>query len=242
MHREYHRWFSHHLQRDMELLIFGHGGRAILFFPTRMARFYDYENWKIIEALESRINNGELQLFCVDSVDSESFYNRHVHPSTRIHRHLQYEQYISKEVIPFMHSRNGVQNVDVAGCSMGAYHAVNLALKFPFLFNRVVGMSGRYDLTLELHHFSDLFDGYHDENIYFNMPLQYLSNLRDEYILKYLKKLDIKLVIGETDPFLSSNWQLRDLLGDKGISNQLYIWDNDAHRPRYWRKMVQLYL
>jgi esterase/lipase superfamily enzyme len=72
--------------------------------------------------------------------------------------------------------------------------------------------------------------------------LQYLSNLRDEYILKYLKKLDIKLVIGETDPFLSSNWQLRDLLGDKGISNQLYIWDNDAHRPRYWRKMVQLYL
>ena len=43
MHREYHKQFSQHLQRDMELLIFGHGGRAVLFFPTRMARFYDYE-------------------------------------------------------------------------------------------------------------------------------------------------------------------------------------------------------
>ena len=26
MHRGYHRWFSHSLGRDMELLVFGHAG------------------------------------------------------------------------------------------------------------------------------------------------------------------------------------------------------------------------
>jgi esterase/lipase superfamily enzyme len=28
MNREYHRWYSPRLNRDMELLIFGHAGRA----------------------------------------------------------------------------------------------------------------------------------------------------------------------------------------------------------------------
>ena len=84
MNRGYHKWFSANLHRTMELLVFGHAGRAVLFFPTRMARFYDYENWGIVEALQTKIENGEIQLFCVDSIDIESFYNHWVHPATRI--------------------------------------------------------------------------------------------------------------------------------------------------------------
>ena len=242
MHREYHKWFSPHLQRDMELLIFGYSGKAVLFFPTRMARFYDYENWKIIDTLKDRINSGELQIFCVDSSDAESFYNQHVHPSVRIKRHLQYEQYIINEVLPLMGHKNENRCYELAGCSMGAYHAVNLALKHPHLFNKVVAMSGRYDLTNGLHDFKDLFDGYHNEDIYFNMPLQFLSNLNDERILNAIKNVEIILAIGKTDPFLSSNRQLNHLLNVKGLHCRMYVWDGYAHRPRYWRKMVQLYL
>ncbi len=44
MYREYHKWFSPHLQREMELLILGHAGARVLVFPTRCGRFYDYEN------------------------------------------------------------------------------------------------------------------------------------------------------------------------------------------------------
>jgi esterase/lipase superfamily enzyme len=58
----------------MELLVFGHAGASVLFFPTRTARFYDYENWKIVHVLQDKIEKGLLQLFCVDSVDAESFY------------------------------------------------------------------------------------------------------------------------------------------------------------------------
>jgi esterase/lipase superfamily enzyme len=226
----------------MELLIFGHNGRAVLFFPTRMARFYDYENWGIIDALKDRIYNGELQLFCVDSVDAESFYNRWAHPADRINRHLQYEQYILQEVIPLMLAKNDSGYFEVAGCSMGAYHALNLAIKHPLLFKKVIAMSGRYDLNQPIQDFADLFDGYHNNDIYFNMPMQYVANLHDERNLSDLRQTEFVLAVGETDPFICHNHQLSRLLWDKGIPNQLYVWDNYAHRPRYWKRMVQLYL
>ena len=157
----------------MELLIFGHAGRAVLFFPTRMARFYDYENWGIVAAVQDQIDAGKLQLFCVDSIDTESFYNRHVHPYVRIARHLQYEKYILNEVLPMMRIKNKGGYFEAAGCSMGAYHAMNLAMKHPALFKKVICMSGRFDLTKQIFDFGDLFDDYHNEDIYFNMPGQY---------------------------------------------------------------------
>ena len=226
----------------MELLIFGHSGRAVLFFPTRTARFYDYENWEIVAALSEKLEHGELQLFCVHSIDAESFYNQSVHPEVRIARHLQYEQYLLKEVIPFMRIKNGGDFLEVAGCSMGAYHAINLAFKFPDLFRKVVGMSGRYDLTKTTGFFKDLFDGYQNESIYFNMPIQYIANLDDEVIKDKIRKLDIILAIGEEDAFLHDNQSLSQMLFNKGIVNQLYIWSGNAHRPRYWKQMVPIYL
>jgi esterase/lipase superfamily enzyme len=226
----------------MELLIFGHAGRAVLFFPTRMARFYDYENWGIVGALQDKIDRGELQLFCVDSVDQESFYNKHVSPQTRISRHLQYEQYILTEVIPLMNVKNGGQYFEVAGCSMGAYHAINIAMKYPWVFKKVVCMSGRFDLTRRIDDFDDLFDGYHNQDIYFNMPLQYMANQHDGYYLNTIKHLEIIIAVGETDPFKANNIEFSELLWSKGVWNSLYIWENYAHRPRYWRQMVALYL
>jgi esterase/lipase superfamily enzyme len=242
MNREYHKWYSPRLQRDMELLIFGHNGRAVLFFPTRMARFFDYENWHVLDSLHDQLYNGEIQLFCVDSIDNESFYNRYVYPEVRIARHIQYEEYVLNEVLPLMRAKNNGNYFETAGCSMGAYHAINIALKHPHLFKRAVGMSGRYDLSQQIHDFRDLFDGYHNEDIYFNMPMQYMPNLSDENQLNAIRRLEIILAIGETDPFWQNNHDFSQLLWNKGIANQFYTWSNYAHRPRYWRQMVQLYL
>lgn len=242
MNREYYRWYSGRLGRDMELLIFGYAGRAVLFFPPRMGRFYDYENWGVVAALSERINRGELQLFCVDSVDEESFYNGWSHPDAKINRHLQYEQYILCEVLPLMNFKKPDNDFEVAGCSMGAYHAANIALKHPHLFNKLVCMSGRYDLTKPVQCFKDLFDGYHNENIYFNMPRQFVANMDDECLLNHIRRLDMLLVIGETDPFRNDNYEFSELLGWKGIRHQFHTWHGYAHAPRSWRKMVQLYL
>lgn len=242
MNREYHKWFSTSLNREMELLVFGHCGRAVIFFPTRMARFYDYENWGIIEALRPMIENGEVHLFCVDSIDRESFYNEDVFPSVRIERHLQYEQYLITEVLPLVQHKNGGGHVQTAGCSMGAYHAVNLAMKYPCRFKKTIGISGRYDLTDSPNGFRDLFDGFHSENVYFNMPAQYLSNMGSGSMLDSLRQMKVVLAVGETDPFLTNNQYLNRLLDEKGINNEFHTWESDAHRPYFWKKMLPLYI
>jgi esterase/lipase superfamily enzyme len=242
MNREYHRWYSTRLGKDMELLIFGHAGRSVLFFPPRMGRFYDYENWGIIAALSNRINNGELQIFCVDSVDNESFYNERIHPQERINRHLQYEQYIICEVLPLMRTRTLDTGFEVAGCSLGAYHAANIAFKYPDLFNKVVCMSGRFDLTQPVKYFKDLFGGFHNTDIYLNMPRQYISNMQAGWHLDHLRQMDIIIAIGKDDPFFIANYQFSELLGWKGMNHQFYTWNGYAHNPNGWRKMTPLYL
>lgn len=242
MHREYHKWYSDHLGREMELLVFGHGGRAVLLFPTRMARFYDYENWGIVNALSNQVENGEIQLFCVDSIDGESFYNQSVFPSVRMDRHLQYEHYILDEVLQFIHNRNKTDWIESVGFSMGAYHAINIAMKHPQLFKKAVGISGRYDLTHSISQFYDLLNGFQSDLVYYNMPTQYLPNLNDNELIKSIQCMEIILVIGEDDPFLESNKSLSKLLWEKGINNQLYIWGEEAHRPHYWRKMAPFYI
>lgn len=242
MNREYHKWFSPHLKKDMELLVFGYAGTPVLFFPTRTARFYDYENWKVIDSIADKINKGKLQVYCVDSIDLESFYCSCSHPSQRIVRHTQYEQYIINEVMPLIRFKNANKYMVTAGCSLGAYHAINIAFRHPQLFSKVVGMSGRYDLTLQTQSFNDLFDGYKDQNIYFNMPSQFIPNLTNENILGHLKKMQIVFAVGKEDPFLPNNEFLHNTLLKKGVSNTLHIWDGEAHRPRFWQQMVQYFL
>ncbi|RXP52263.1 esterase [Lutibacter sp. HS1-25] len=242
MKREYHKWFSPNLERDMELLVFGHAGAKVLFFPPRMGRFYDYENWKIIASIDQKIKNGELQFFCVDSVDLESFYNSFKQPDYRIYRHIQYERYVLDEVLSFANSINSNPNVISAGCSLGAYHAVNVAMRHPELFCKVVGMSGRYDLTKSNGYFKDLLSGFHNDFVYFNMPNQFLKNLEDTNLIEQIKKMDIILTVGREDQFLESNRKLSGILDEKKIRHQLILWDEEAHKPRYWQKMVTIYL
>ncbi len=67
MNREYHKWYSHRLNREMELLIFGHSGAKVLVFPTRCGRFYEYENMGLVEALRHKIEQGQIQLYCQKS-------------------------------------------------------------------------------------------------------------------------------------------------------------------------------
>jgi esterase/lipase superfamily enzyme len=225
----------------MEMLVFGHTGIPVIFFPTRSAHFYDFENWRIIDAMKDKIQAGEIQVYCVDSIDSESFYSDSPPPS-RIARHIQYEKYILEEVIPFIRKQNKRRELVAAGCSLGGYHAVNIAFKHPTLFTKVVGMSARYDLTQALPFFADLFDGYFDEDIYFNMPNHFVPGISDPKILRQLRKMEITLVIGREDSFLENNKHLSDSLNQICVPHQFYIWEEEAHRPRYWREMVKLYL
>ncbi len=242
MNREYHRWYSPRLQRDMEILVFGHAGAKVLVFPTRDGRFHEYEDLGLVQSLRHKLDAGQLQLFCVDSVDWESFYCDWCHPSGRIRRHVQFEEYILNEVMPLMAWKNGHHCTIAHGCSLGAFHAVNIAFRHPHLFDKVAAFSGRYDLNLNVDHFRNLFDGYYDDQVYHNTPTHFLPNLACEWRVGNLRRMDIELVVGDQDPFLDNNRHLSRLLSEKGMPHRLHVWGGRAHRGRYWREMAPLYV
>ncbi len=242
MNREYHRWYSPRLQRDMELLVFGHAGAKVLVFPTRDGRFFEYENLRLIQSLAPKIQAGLLQIWCVDSIDWESFYCFWCHPADRVRRHILFEEYILNEVMPLMRQLNPHACTIAHGCSLGAFHAANIAFRHPHLFQKLVALSGRYDLTLNVESFKDLFNGYYDENIYHHTPAHFLPNLACAWRLEQLRRMDIVLAVGREDPFLANNHQLSATLAGKAVQHRLHVWDGRAHRGQAWRNMVPNYL
>lgn len=242
MQREYHKWWSESLDRDMEMLVFGHAGARVIIFPTRVGRFFDYENFGMVNALRSSVAAGKLQLFCLDSVDAESFYCFWAHPRGRIERHMQYERYVIDEVLPFSETLNEEPFLISHGCSFGAYHAANIAFRYPDIFKKLVALSGRYDITVEVEGFRSLLDGYIDDDVYLHNPSHYLPHLQDEKLLEAIRAMDITLAIGEHDPFIANNQFISDTLWEKGAWNALNIWSGRAHRARYWRQMAPMYL
>jgi esterase/lipase superfamily enzyme len=226
----------------MELLVFGHSGAKVLVFPTRGGRFYEYEDMRVVDSLREKIELGHLQLYCVDGVDCESLYCWWAHPHGRIQRQMAYEEYILNEVLPFMQSKNDHECVISHGCSLGAFQAANIAFRHPHLFKKLVAFSGRYDLTLTVESFDDLFSGYYCDDIYYHTPTHFLPNLGCDWRLQGLREMDIVLVIGEDDPFRENNQHLSAILNSKGVSHQLLLWEERAHRGYYWRRMAPLYL
>ena len=58
MHTEYYKWWSPNLGQDMELKIYGHAGKPILVFPAQGGRFYEYEDFGMVEACRGSIEAG----------------------------------------------------------------------------------------------------------------------------------------------------------------------------------------
>lgn len=236
MHREYHQWHSKHLDRNMELLVFGHAGARVIAFPTSMGRFYDWEDRSMIETLGRHLENGWIQLYCVDSIDTESWYNKGVSPSQKAYRHTQYQKYIVDEVLPFSQGRNENPYVISTGASFGGYHALNIALRYPDKFNRVVSMSGLYDI-------GEWINGHYDDAIHQSHPIELARRMHDcpEHLEK-VKQLDIIIPIGKEDPNYWSAESLSGVLWQNGIWHALRPWDGNAHDWGYWRDMLLNYV
>lgn len=236
MKREYFRWYSPSLQRDVEMLSFGHGGMPMLVFPTSMGRFFEYEDNGMIHAVAHQYEHGALQAFCPDSVDGESWYNKWAHPADRVRRHMAYEGYVLNELLPLIRQMNPSQSVIATGCSFGGYHALNLALKRPDVFRKCVAMSGAFDMRSFLH-------GYYDENCYFNNPVDYLPALGDSWFFdQYRDGNRFLLAAGEWDICLGENQRMANIMRDKGIPHRLDIWGEQAvHDWPLWQRMAQAY-
>lgn len=236
MHREYHLDQSQALDRPMERLVFGHDGLPIIVFPTSCGRFFQFEDEGMVSAIEHKIDRGEIQLFCVDSVDSESWYAQDVDARWRIARHMQYERYIIDELLPHIRSRNWHQKVAMVGCSFGGFHAASMALRHPDKINAMLSMGGAFDISRFLR-------GHYDEDCYYTLPTHFLPHLNDHWFLDQMRHNTYVLATGEHDMCWNENEKLAGILRAKRIPVRLDVWnDNVGHDWLWWRRMLQTYL
>ncbi|MFM8273199.1 MAG: esterase family protein [Gemmata sp.] len=235
MRREYHRWWSPSLHRDMELLEFGHGGARVIAFPTSRGRFHEWEDRGMVRALGHALEHGWLHLTCVDAVDGESWYAYHNHPGARAWRHEQYTHYVMSEVLPWVRGRSAHPYTIFTGASFGAFHALSMGLRFPERVNRVLGMSGLADIKV-------LLGGYHSETVYLQNPVDFVPNEHDGWRLDRLREQSIILAVGRDDRLLHQNRELSGKLWGKGIGNALREWDGFAHDWPVWYDMVNRYI
>ncbi len=235
MHREHVRWYSPRLERDMDLLVFGHAGARVLVFPSSMGKFFEWEDQGMIRALAHQIESGWLQLYCVDSVDAESWYAKWKHPADRARYHARYDAYIKDEVLPLAQARNPNPFLITTGASFGAYHALTFALRYPHLVSRAIGLSGVYDIR-------EVSDGYTDENVARYNPAELVMNEQDPDRLAHLNRMDIVLAIGRDDSLRGNSEYFSGLLWSRKIWHALRIWDGWAHDWPYWQQMVNSYI
>lgn len=235
MNREYHKWYSGRLGREMELLAFGHGGMPWIVFPTSRGRYFEFEDRRMIAAAAPEIEAGHVQFLCVDSIDSESWYNKSIHPRHRVARHMQYEDYILQEVVPLARLKSGMRELGSTGCSFGAYQAMNFALRRPDTVSHCITMAGAFDIKQFL-------DGYYDENCYFNNPPDYLPNTWDPWYLDRYRRNFYLLATGEHDFCWGENARLADMMRAKGMNHRLDVWgDGTGHDWPWWEKMAHAY-
>jgi esterase/lipase superfamily enzyme len=234
MDREYLKWRSPILGRDMELLRLGHAGRPMIWFPTSQGRFYQNEDFGLVLAVRDHLEAGRLQVVCVDSVDSESFYARNRHPAQRIARHDQYDRYVYDEVVPWLAAK-ARRKIGMLGASFGAYHAANFGFRHPDVCDQVVGFSGKYDIHSFL-------DGYWDETCYFHCPTAYVPNMDAEWVGK-LSAMDIAIVTGANDNILSGTTDMIRILNARGIRNRSSVWDPPyGHDWPWWKEQIRHYV
>ncbi|MCL2326398.1 MAG: alpha/beta hydrolase-fold protein [Proteobacteria bacterium] len=239
MKTEFHRWFSPSLGKDMSVNVYGHQGKPVIVFPSSGGSFHEFADFGMVEAVRPFIDEGRIILFTPDSVDNESWLNKHISPADRAHRHNAYDAYIIQELVPLAASIAGRGDMLATGCSLGAYHAMNFFLRHPDVFNAVVALSGCYQLSYFV-------GDYCDENVYLNSPLYYLQNCNDPWYLDRYRHSAIVACTGqgawEEEMIHDTRW-LGHIFAEKGIPAWCDFWGYDVnHDWPWWRIQLPYFL
>lgn len=236
VHVEYHRWYSHRVGREMGVVRYGHWGPPLIYFPTCGGDHGEFGYYGLDRDLRWFLENGKIQIFCVDSTNMDSWYNRGIHPADRVRRAMAYESYILEEVLPLVRNLSKNDHIGCAGFSLGGYTSFNMALRHPHIFRVALSLGGVFDI-------SDFLEGYHDENVYFNNPVEYAANMHDEYHLnRFRHHTRLVLVGGAWDKFVGATAELHRILSRQNIVHHYEIWDPPCDHHEFWWKKQMPYL
>ncbi len=231
LNEQKHQWFSSTLGIDIEMLTFGTGGVPIILFPTSMGMHNENRDFKLIDSIGWFIETGLIKVYCPDSIDKHSWYNKEASPADRVRNHILFDSMLVEELYPKMKDETGNLRIAVGGCSFGGYHACNFAFRHPDIVGAMFSLHAKFDISGQL-------DGFYDDNTYFNNPPDYLNGLTDEN----LWKMQIFLGSAEFDMCLDANYKMAQMLGIKQIPHMLEVAPGEKHDWPCWRQQLPRFL
>lgn len=234
-------FYSNILNQQLGMTIYGHAGLPCLVFPSQNGKSRDFEGFGMVAVCQPWIDAGKLRLYCVDSLDEQTWSNYHHSPRDRMQRHEAWFHHITDEFVPFMYSDSGwAGRLMTLGCSLGAYHAANFIFRRPDLFGSAIALSGAYDARWLLY-------GYTDELVYLNSPVDSIRGMDPGHPwVRLLNDSRIILCCGQgawEDEMLRSLRLLENACHEKGIYPWVDIWGGDVnHDWNWWRKQLAYFL
>ncbi len=232
--------YSGHLQREMHILVHGHGGVPVLAFPCQDSMCDNFEGFGMIDTLYGFIESGQIQVFTVDTVDKESWSDVYGDKGHRAWIQECYYRYIVDEALPYIREVNqtGIPPI-TTGCSLGATHAAIVFLRRPELFSGVLSLSGCYRAE-------DFWDGWCNEVLYDNSPVDFMANMPNDhpYINLYNER---KIILcsgqGAWESGLDSTIRMGQIFREKGINAWVDLWGYDVnHDWPWWKKQIVYFM
>ncbi len=228
---------SGRLNRQMQLITYGTKGYPLLVFPTQDGKAEQWEDFGMIEVLRPMIEKGEIKLYCVDSVDQESWSDLGGDKPHRAQVQEDYFQSICQDVLPLI---KGKKKPVTVGCSMGANHALCTYLRRPDLFGGCISLSGVYDTNV-------FFGDWMDKTLYDNAPIAFLKGMEiDHPYVKLYRKGQIIVCVGQ------GAWEEEGIRTTREIEAQLKrlevpawidYWGQDVnHDWPWWKKQILYFL
>ena len=240
MEIRYEKHWSNILGRDMEFKVYGHGGKTVMFVPCQGGRFFDFENFKMLDVWAPWIEAGQCRVFSIDCLDDVAWAAKGADNRWRIENHERWFRYVVEELVPFIYHIAGHNGgIMTFGTSMGAMHAANFYYRRPDIFDSCFAISGLYDNK-------EFFGDYCDDLVYNNCPALFLRNMpQDHWYMDLYNSQKSLIVCGQgawEEPLLESTRLLDTVCCEKGIRTRFEYWGLDVdHDWPWWFKMVEHY-
>ncbi|HEY2582903.1 MAG TPA: alpha/beta fold hydrolase, partial [Mucilaginibacter sp.] len=194
-------------------------------------RYYQNKDFGLIDSARWFIDEGLVKIYCPDTIDAISWYDKNIPPADRARNYAWYDKMLVDELAPWAMYETGVNKIVAAGCSFGGYHAANFAFKHPEKVAHLFTMGGAFDIKM-------FTDGYYDDNVFYNNPVDFLPGSNQPE----LWQMNIILGTSEHDMCKDYNIQMSNILKQKNINHWLDIRPFANHDWPIWKEMFPHYL
>ena len=237
--KEHSRWYSDRIQRDIDVVRWGHFGTPVLLFPTAGGDAFEAERFRLIDALGPLLSAGRIKVFACDNLAGRTWLDRGCSTEHRTWFQNQFDSFVYHELVPMIRHdcRSNDIKIVTAGASLGAFEAIAALCRHPDAFRQAICMSGTYDLE-------NYTGGWVNPDFYFSSPMHFLPNLQEGQQLNDLRNAFVLLAYGEgrwESP--EQTWRMSEVLGSRGIPNWVEVWGPEwDHDWPTWRAMLPHFL